>query len=129
MLAFSASFSARSPGSAKPHPPVARASYRHAMPDLVYGTAAIERARTAVAGEARRLPAAADALTAPAGAAFGGLAAAADLTAALAEVTAALHADLAAGSARLDRTDRALDATLDAMHGTDAAGARSLRAG
>ena len=99
------------------------------MPDLVYGAAAIERVRTAVAGEARHLPAAADAVTGLPAPALGGLAAAADVLAALSDATAALHAELAAGGARLDQVDRALDATLDAMRGADAAGARSLRAG
>ncbi len=99
------------------------------MPDLVYGSAAIEQARVAVASEARRVPALADLLpTVPAGA-FGGLEGAADFAAALTRLREALAADLAAGGARLDQVDRALDATLRSMQSTDHAAASSLTPG
>ncbi|MEJ2869768.1 hypothetical protein WCD74_18515 [Actinomycetospora sp. OC33-EN08] len=97
------------------------------MPDVVYGTAAIEQARLEVATHARRLPALAD-LLGPAGqsSGLGGLESAAQLAGALADCRAALEADLTAGGARLGETDRALDATLRSMQAADTDTAGSL---
>jgi hypothetical protein len=89
------------------------------MPDLVLGSAVIEQARIAVAGEARRVPALADALAAPAAASFGGLATAGMMAAALGELVGALRSDLDAAGARLDQVDRSLDATLSALEAAD----------
>ena len=99
------------------------------MPDVVYGTAAIEQARSEVATHARRLPALADRLG-PAGQAsgVGGLESAGLLVGALADCRAALESELTAGGARLDETDRALDATLRAMQSAEAGTAASLGA-
>ncbi|WP_433800664.1 hypothetical protein [Actinomycetospora sp. CA-084318] len=99
------------------------------MPDVVYGTAAIEQARSEVAAHARRIPALAD-LLGPAGQSAGvvGLESAALLTGALADCRAALETELTAGGARLDETDRALDATLRAMQSADTDAAGSLGA-
>ncbi|GLZ51153.1 hypothetical protein [Actinomycetospora sp. NBRC 106378] len=99
------------------------------MPDVVYGTAAIEQARTEVATHARRISALAD-LLGPAGqsSGLGGLESAGLLAGALADCRAALESELTAGGARLDETDRALDATLRAMQSADTGVASSLGA-
>jgi hypothetical protein len=99
------------------------------MPDLVYGSAAIEQARVAAAAQSRRIPALADLLGAGA-AELGvdGLAAGGALTGALADLRAALEGELTAGGARMDEVDRALDATLRSMQGADADGASGVRA-
>jgi hypothetical protein len=89
------------------------------MPDLVIGPAVIEQARVVVAGEARRVPALADALAAPSAVSFGGLAVAGTLAAALRELVVALGSDLDAAGARLDQVDRSLDATLSALEAAD----------
>jgi hypothetical protein len=89
------------------------------MPDLVIGPAVIEQARVAVAGEARRVPALADALAAPSVASFGGLATAGMMAAALGELVGALRSDLDVAGARLDQVDRSLDATLSALEAAD----------
>lgn len=100
------------------------------MPDVVYGTAAIEQARVEVATHARRLPALAELLGPPGEAAgVGGLSAAGLLAGALADLRAALETELAAGGARLEETDRALDATLRSMQTADADTAGSLSSG
>ncbi|MDL5155077.1 hypothetical protein [Actinomycetospora termitidis] len=100
------------------------------MPDVVYGTAALEQARSEVATHARRLPALAD-LLGPAGqsSGVGGLRSAGLLAGALADCRAALETELTAGGARLDETDRALDATLRSMQAaeTDTAGSLGAR--
>lgn len=100
------------------------------MPDVVYGTAAIEQARVEVATHARRLPALAD-LLGPTGeaAGVGGLSAAGLLSGALADLRAALETELIAGGARLEETDRALDATLRSMQTADADTAGALSSG
>lgn len=97
------------------------------MPDVVYGTAAIEQARSEVAAHARRLPALADRLG-PVGGSSGvvGLESAGLLAGALADCRAALESELTAAGARLDETDRALDATLRAMQSADGGTAASL---
>jgi hypothetical protein len=99
------------------------------MPDLVYGSAAIEQARVAAAAQARRIPALADLLDA--GAAdlgVDGLDAGGALVGALADLRAALEGELTAGGARMDEVDRALDATLRSMQAADATGADGVRA-
>jgi hypothetical protein len=99
------------------------------MPDLVYGSAAIEQARVAAAAQARRIPALADMLDA--GAAdlgVDGLDAGGALVGALADLRAALEGELTAGGARMDEVDRALDATLRSMQDADATGADGVRA-
>ena len=95
------------------------------MPDLVLGSPAIERARTVIAGEARRVPAAADAL-APLPQAFGPWPAAAEVVAALHDVVAALTRELGAGGQRLDAVDRGLDAVLRVLQSSDAGDAQTL---
>jgi hypothetical protein len=99
------------------------------MPDLVYGSGAVEQARTAVAAEARRVPALADALVVPAGAAAGTATAGLDdaLLDALARLRGALVADLTAAGRRLDALERALDATQRSMEATDHDAAASWR--
>ncbi|MEJ2862657.1 hypothetical protein [Actinomycetospora flava] len=95
------------------------------MAGLDYDTRALEEARTAVAGEAARMPGLADQLgTVPP--AFGDLAASAALTDALAALTQALTTDLDAAGARLGEADRALDATMRHMQETERAVADSL---
>jgi hypothetical protein len=99
------------------------------MPDLVYGSAAIEAARVTAAAQARRIPALADLLDA--GAAdpgVDGLASGGALMGALADLRAALEGELTAGGARMDEVDRALDATLRSMQAADATGADGVRA-
>ena len=98
------------------------------MPDLVYGSGAIEQARVAAAVQSRRIPALADLLGA--GAAdlgVDGLASGGALTGALADLRAALEGELTAGGARMAEVDRALDATLRSMQGADADGASGVR--
>jgi hypothetical protein len=99
------------------------------MPDLVYGSAAIEQARVAAAAQARRIPALADLLDAGADdLGVGGLASGGALVGALADLRAALEGELTAGGARMDEVDRALDATLRSMQDADATGADGVRA-
>jgi hypothetical protein len=99
------------------------------MPDLVYGSAAIEQARVAAAAQSRRIPALADLLGAEVTElGVDGLAAGGALTGALADLRAALEGELTAGGARMDEVDRALDATLRSMQGADADGASGVRA-
>ena len=99
------------------------------MPDLVYGSAAIEQARVAAAAQARRIPALADLLDAAAGdLGVDGLASGGALVGALADLRAALEGELTAGGARMDEVDRALDATLRSMQDADATGADGVRA-
>lgn len=97
------------------------------MPDLVYGSAAIEQARIAAAAQSRRIPALADLLGATTDLGLGGLAAGGDLTGALADLRAALESELTAGGARMNEVDRALDATLRSMQGADAETAHGVR--
>lgn len=96
------------------------------MPDLVIGPAAIEQARVTVAGEARRVPALADALAVPPATSFGGLEVAGSMTVALREVVTALGGDLDQAGARLEEVDRALDAILSALQASDDAVAGPL---
>ncbi len=96
------------------------------MPDLVIGPAVIEQARVAVAAEARRVPALADALAAPPATSFGGLAVAGTMASALGELVRALRADLEAAGTRLDQVDRGLDATLTALEAADGDAAAPL---
>jgi hypothetical protein len=99
------------------------------MPDLVYGSAAIEAARVAAAAQARRIPALADLLAAAADdPGVDGLASGGALVGALADLRAALEGELTAGGARMDEVDRALDATLRSMQDADATGADGVRA-
>jgi hypothetical protein len=99
------------------------------MPDLVYGSAAIEQARVAAAAQSRRIPALADLLgTGSAELGMDGLEAGGALSGALADLRAALESELTAGGARLDEVDRALDATLRSMQGADADSASGVRA-
>ncbi len=99
------------------------------MPDLVYGSAAIEAARVAAATQARRIPALADALGRGADdLGLDGLASGGALVGALADLRAALEGELTAGGARMAEVDRALDATLRSMQDADAAGAVGVRA-
>ncbi len=99
------------------------------MPDLVYGSAAIEAARVAAAAQARRIPALADLLDAsPDDLGLGGLASGGALAGALADLRAALEGELTAGGARMAEVDRALDATLRSMQAADAGGADGVRA-
>lgn len=95
------------------------------MAGLDYDTRALEEARTAVAGEAARMPGFADRLGA-APPAFGDLAASAALADAVVALTRALTADLEAGGGRLGEADRALDATMRHMQETERAVAGSL---
>jgi hypothetical protein len=97
------------------------------MPDLVYGSAAIEAARVAAAAQARRIPALADLLDAD-DLGVDGLASGGALVGALADLRAALEGELTAGGARMDEVDRALDATLRSMQDADATGADGVRA-
>jgi hypothetical protein len=99
------------------------------MPDVVYGSAAIEQARVSAAAQARRIPALAD-LLGPGAAELGvdGLASGGALSGALADLRAALEGELTAGGARMDEVDRALDATLRSMQGADADAASGVRA-
>ena len=99
------------------------------MPDLVYGSAAIEAARVAAAAQARRIPALADLLdTGADDPGVDGLASGGALVGALADLRAALVGELTAGGARMDEVDRALDATLRSMQAADATGADGVRA-
>jgi hypothetical protein len=99
------------------------------MPDLVYGSPAIEQARVAAAAQARRIPALADLLDAgTADLGVDGLDAGGALVGALADLRAALEGELTAGGARMDEVDRALDATLRSMQDADATGADGVRA-
>jgi hypothetical protein len=99
------------------------------MPDLVYGSAAIEAARVAAAAQARRIPALADLLDAGEDdLGVDGLASGGALVGALADLRAALEGELTAGGARMDEVDRALDATLRSMQDADATGADGVRA-
>ncbi len=99
------------------------------MPDLAYGSAAIEAARVAAATQARRIPALADLLDAAADdLGVDALASGGALVGALADLRAALEGELTAGGARMDEVDRALDATLRSMQGADADGAAGVRA-
>ncbi|MDT7745922.1 MAG: hypothetical protein QOE59_5000 [Actinomycetota bacterium] len=99
------------------------------MPDLVYGTAAIEQARVTAAAQARRIPALADVLDAGAGdPGLDGLASGGALVGALADLRAALEGELTAGGARMAEVDRALDATMRSMQEADATGADGVRA-
>jgi hypothetical protein len=95
------------------------------MAGLDYDTRALEEARTAVAGESRRMPGLADRLGA-APPAFGALAASAALTDAVTALTQSLTAALEAGGARLGDADRALDATMRHMQETERSVAGSL---
>ena len=95
------------------------------MPDLVLGSPAIERARTVIAGEARRVPAAADAV-ALVPHTLGPLPAVVELLAALREAGDALTRELGVGGRRLDAVDRGLDAVLHVLQTSDAADAHSL---
>ena len=98
------------------------------MPDLVYGSAAIEAARVAAAAQARRIPALADLLHAGADdPGVDGLVSGGALVGALADLRAALEGELTAGGARMDEVDRALDATLRSMQSADASGADGVR--
>ncbi|HEY2191541.1 MAG TPA: hypothetical protein VGH76_04440 [Actinomycetospora sp.] len=99
------------------------------MPDVVYGSAAIEQARVAAAAQARRIPALADVLGAGVDdLGVDGLTSGGALVGALADLRAALEGELTAGGARMDEVDRALDATLRAMEGADSDGASGVRA-
>jgi hypothetical protein len=99
------------------------------MPDLVYGSAAIESARVAAAAQARRIPALADLLdTGADDPGVDGLASGGALVGALADLRAALVGELTAGGARMDEVDRALDATLRSMQDADTTGADGVRA-
>ncbi|MCD2192924.1 hypothetical protein LQ327_05915 [Actinomycetospora endophytica] len=99
------------------------------MPDLVYGSAAIEQARVAASAQARRIPALADVLGAGSvDLGVDGLEAGGSLTGALADLRAALESELTAGGARMDEVDRALDATLRSMQGADSDSASGVRA-
>jgi hypothetical protein len=99
------------------------------MPDLVYGSAAIEQARVAAAAQSRRIPALVDLLGAgTVDLGVDGLDSGGVLTGALADLRAALEGELTAGGARMDEVDRALDATLRSMQGADADGASGVRA-
>lgn len=98
------------------------------MPDVVYGSAAIEQARVATAAQARRIPALTDVLGAGVDdLGVDGLASGGALVGALADLRAALEGELAAGGARMDEVDRALDATLRAMQGADSESASGVR--
>lgn len=99
------------------------------MPDVVYGSAAIEAARVSAAAQARRIPALADLLGGGTdGLGVDGLATGGALLGALADLRAALEGELVAGGARMEEVDRALDATLRSMQGADAEGATGVRA-
>jgi len=97
-----------------------------AMPDLVFGPAAIEHARTTVASEARRVPAIADVVTVVPGAAFGPLAAGVEVVGALHQLAEALDGELGAGGRRLEEVDRGLDAVLRVLESMDGDDARAL---
>ena len=96
------------------------------MPDLVFGPAAIEHARTTVASEARRVPAIADAVTVLPPTAFGALASGVEVVGALHRLAEALVGELDAGGRRLDEVDRGLDAVLRTLESTDHEDARAL---
>jgi hypothetical protein len=98
------------------------------VPDVVYGSAALEQARVSAAAQARRIPALADLLGTADDPGVDGLAAGGALLGALADLRAALEGELTAGGARMDEVDRALDATLRSMQGADAEGAAGVRA-
>jgi hypothetical protein len=98
------------------------------VPDVVYGSAAIEQARVTVAAQARRIPALADGLGGVDDLGVDGLASGGALAGALADLRAALEGELTAGGARMGEVDRALDATLRSMQGADAEGASGVRA-
>jgi len=97
------------------------------MPDLVLGPAALEQARTAMASEARRLPAMIDQIVVPR-AALGELASAPAMLDALDQVVRTLDGELGAAGSRLDGLDRALDAALTAIQTDDRDAAASLTA-
>jgi hypothetical protein len=97
------------------------------MPDLVLGPEALEQARTAMASEARRVPAMIDQVVVPRSG-LGDLASAGTMVAALDEVVRALDGELGAAGSRLDGLDRALDAALTAVRGDDRDAAASLSA-
>jgi hypothetical protein len=97
------------------------------MPDLVLGPEVLEQARTAVAAEARRVPAMIDQVVVPR-AGLGDLASAGAMFGALDEVVRVLDAELAAAGSRLDGLDRALDAVLTAIRADDRDAAASLSA-
>ncbi|NMO92073.1 hypothetical protein [Actinomycetospora sp. TBRC 11914] len=98
------------------------------MPDVVYGSAAIEQARVSAASQSRRIPALADLLASGDELGVDGLSSGGSLLGALADLRAALEGELTAGGARMDEVDRALDATLRSMQGADAEGAAGVRA-
>lgn len=97
------------------------------MPDLVLGPAALEQARTAMASEARRVPAMIDQVVVPR-TGLGDLAAAGVMVGALGDVVRALDGELGAAGSRLDGLDRALDAALTAIRADDREAATSLSA-